>query len=248
LTNYWKKYSIIIMDEYSISPNKLLEMHIETLFTLNSQMRLVSINEPWDKTKAAPQLYIGKAADGSVIYKFRYDIPLEKINKLEAYLAKETSLDKDNEIKYVNEYLRILEKENYSNEICYYYNSTAGETGNNCIQITAKNIKDYTLGSFGWLNDEIKYSQPCYGVIENSQIVSICRSVRITEKAHEAGIETLEEYRGKGFAKIVLKGWIKEIQSKGIIGLYSTNKENKSSQKVAEKALLKRYGVGISIK
>jgi hypothetical protein len=236
------------MKEHNISQNRLLEMHIEALFTMDSQLKLVSINEPWDKTRTAPKLYIGKTFDGSLIYKFRYDIPSEIIEKLGKYLSNEIVLNKNGEIKYVDEYLSILGSKHYFNEICYYCSDRINETGNDCTKITSKNIKNYKLDNFEWLADEIEYSQPCYAVIDNSQIISVCRSVRITKKAHEAGIETMERYRGKGFAGTVLKNWAKEIQDNGCIALYSTGKGNKPSQRVAEKSLLNKFGVGISIK
>jgi hypothetical protein len=232
----------------NVSQNKLLKMHIEALFMLDAQSKLVTINEPWDGTKAVPRLYLGKTFDGSMIYKFRYDTPLEIIKILEKYLQKEAQLNKWNEIKYINEYLGIFGSNNYFDEICYYYEAIINEKEDNCIKITAENIKNYRLNEFDWLNDEIKYSQPCYGIIEDNQIISICRSVRITEKAHEAGIETIERCRGKGYAEIVLKSWVKTIQNKGCIALYSTNKGNKSSQRVAEKASINKFGIGISIK
>ena len=36
--------------------------------------------------------------------------------------------------------------------------------------------------------------------------MSVCRSVRITPAAHEAGVETLPEFRGKGYAQDVVAG------------------------------------------
>jgi hypothetical protein len=236
------------MDSYNVPQNKLLEMHIEALFILNSQSKLVAINEPWDKTKTAPRLYLGKTFDGSIIYKFRYDIPLEIIKKLEKYLLKEILLNEDNKINHTDEYLKILVSKNYFEEICYFYNGAIDLIKNNCIKITNENIKNFKLNGFEWLNEEIIYCQPCYGIIEKNKIISICRSVRITERAHEAGIETLKEYRGKGLAMIALINWANNIQNDGYIPLYSTSKENKSSQRVAEKALLNKFGIGISIK
>jgi hypothetical protein len=236
------------MNGYNISQNKLLEMHIEALFTLNSQSKLVTINEPWDKTKAAPRLYLGKTFDGSIVYKFRYDIQQETVKKLGEYLSNEIPLNENNEIRYTNEYLEILESENYFEEICYFYKDTINPMKNNCIKITIENINDFDLDGFEWLNDEITHCQPCYGIIKGNKIISICRSVRITEKAHEAGIETEEEYRGKGLAMIALLNWANDIQNNGYIPLYSTGKENKSSQRVAEKTLLNKFAIGISIK
>jgi hypothetical protein len=223
-------------------------MHIKALFTMDHQSKLVTINEPWDASKMAPRLYIGKTFDGFVVYKFRYDVALKIIKNLEEYLRKEPPLNKDTEIKYRNEYLKILKSEDYFDEICYHYKIITNGIGGNCVKITAENITNYNLGDFEWLNDEIKYGQPCYGIIKEGQIVSICRSVRITKEAHEAGIETIGSFRGNGYAEIVLKHWAKEVQGEECIPLYSTGKRNKSSQRVAEKAGLSTYGIGLSIK
>jgi hypothetical protein len=232
------------MSVNGISQSKLLKMHIEALFTLDSQSRMVTINEPWDKTKAAPRLYLGKTFDGSIIYKFRCDIQSGIIKKLEKYLLHEKPL---NEIEYTNKYFKILESKNHFEEMCYYYKDMANTIKNDCVKITTVNIKDFKLNGFEWLNDEIRYCQPCYGIVKRGKIISICRSVRIMEEAHEAGIETAEEHRGKGLAKIVLINWANDVQNEGYMPLYSTSKGNKSSQKVAEKEGLNKYGIGISI-
>jgi RimJ/RimL family protein N-acetyltransferase len=235
------------MNGYDISQNQLLEMRIEELFTLDSQSRMLTINEPWDKTKPAPRLYLGKTLDGSVIYRLRYDVPPETIKELEEYLITEPPMNKDNEIKYINEYLKILGSNNYSEGIWYYYKNAIESTENNCRKITTGNIKDFRLNGFEWLHDEINYCQHCYGIMEDDKIVSLCRSVRISEKAHEAGIETMKEYRGQGLAKIALMNWANEVRNKGCIAFYSTSKENRSSQRVAEKALLSKLGIEIGI-
>jgi hypothetical protein len=236
------------MNGLNIPQKKLLEMHIEALFTLDGQSKLVSINEPWDKTKPAPRLYLGKTFDGSIIYKYGYNISFEIIKKLEYYLEKESILEKNYEIKYLDEYINILGSKDYSQEICFYYNDEINESLDHYKKINSENINKINLKYFEWLKEEIKYCQPCCAIIEKNQIVSICRSVRITENAHEAGIETINEYKGKGLAVKILREWANEVQKIGCIALYSTNKENKSSQKVAEKALLNNFGIGISIK
>jgi hypothetical protein len=229
------------------SRKELLERHIEALFILNSQSKLVSINEPWDKTKPAPRLYAGKTIDGNIIYKFSCNVPSETLKKLEYYIKKETA-DTDGIIKNIQEYLKILESKNYSEEISYYYDNEKDMSIDNCSIIDENNIKKYRLNGFEWLNDEIKYCQPCYGIINDGYIISVCRSVRITKEAHEAGIETSEKHRGNNLAGKVLVKWSKDVKNRGCIPLYSTLKENKASQRVAEKTLLKKIGIGISIK
>ncbi|USG65725.1 GNAT family N-acetyltransferase [Brevibacillus ruminantium] len=42
--------------------------------------------------------------------------------------------------------------------------------------------------------------------------VSVCFSARSSDKAAEAGVETLEDYRGKGYAIRVASSWAKAIR------------------------------------
>ena len=233
------------MDKQLISIKGLLEKHIEALYIMNSQSKLVAINEPWDKTKPAPKLYIGKTIDGNIIYRFACNVPFGLIKKIEIYLNKELINDK---IEYIQEYSEILNSNNNVEEIIYYFDYIKHNLIENCIQINEDNIKEHALKDFKWLKDEIKYCQPCYGIINNRQIISICRSVRITKEAHEAGIETIEKYRGNDLARKVLINWATNVIERGCIPLYSTLKENISSKRVAEKTLLKKIGIGISIK
>jgi hypothetical protein len=235
------------MNKNTISLTKLLDMHIEALFTLDPQKRLLTINEPWDKKKLAPKLYLGKTADGSIAYRFRFDVQLEIIEKLEKLLSKESSQCLENQMMYVNEYMEILESKNCFNEICFFCEDSLNATEKTCVKLTPQNIARYKVNNFEWLNEEIAYCQPCFGVMENDELLSLCRSVRISDKAHEAGIETAENHRGKGFAGIALRNWAKEVLEKGCIAFYSAAADNFKSQRTAEKAQLYRYGIGLSI-
>ncbi len=98
-------------------------------------------------------------------------------------------------------------------------------------------------GGFEWLITRIEDEQPCFAVVQGGQAVSICRSVRITPRAHEAGVETLEAFRGRGYAPRVVAGWATTVHEMGCIPLYSTSWENAASQGVAGKLALGLYGV-----
>jgi predicted GNAT family acetyltransferase len=102
-------------------------------------------------------------------------------------------------------------------------------------------------GGFEKLVAELPAWQPFLAIVEESRAVSICRSVRITPEAHEAGVETLHEFRGKGYAKDVVAGWARVVQSLGAIPLYSTSWENTASQAVAKKLHLVPYGADFHI-
>ncbi|HRV96047.1 MAG TPA: GNAT family N-acetyltransferase, partial [Anaerolineae bacterium] len=84
--------------------------------------------------------------------------------------------------------------------------------------------------------------QPCAAIIENDQIVSLCWSSRLSALAAEAGVETLPEFRGRGYASAVVAGWAKAVQQSGRRPLYSTSWDNVASQNVAKKLGLVFYG------
>ena len=84
--------------------------------------------------------------------------------------------------------------------------------------------------------------QPFLVIIEENKAVSVCRSVRITSQAHEAGVETLPGFRGKGYAADVVAEWASFVRSRGALPLYSTSWDNIASQAVARKLQLVSYG------
>lgn len=97
-------------------------------------------------------------------------------------------------------------------------------------------------GDFEALITELHDWQPFLAIVESGKVVSVCRSVRITSQAHEAGVETLPDFRGKGYAAEVVAGWASLVKSRSAIPLYSTSWDNIASQAVARKLQLVSYG------
>jgi RimJ/RimL family protein N-acetyltransferase len=102
-------------------------------------------------------------------------------------------------------------------------------------------------GGFEALVAELPAWQPFLALVEEGRAVSVCRSVRIIPAAHEAGVETLPDFRGKGYAQDVVAGWARVVQSLGAIPLYSTSWENTASQAVAKKLHLVPYGADFHV-
>ena len=75
-------------------------------------------------------------------------------------------------------------------------------------------------------------------------------TARLTDRAAEAGVETLEPYRGHGYAAVVAAGcagWAHAIRATGRIPLYSTSWDNLASQGVARRLRLVQYGTDLSL-
>jgi RimJ/RimL family protein N-acetyltransferase len=114
------------------------------------------------------------------------------------------------------------------------------------LAITEANA-EMLRGGFEELISELPDWQPFLAVIEKGRAVSVCRSVRITPEAHEAGVETLPDFRGRGYAKDVVAGWARLVQAMGVIPFYDTSWENAASQAVAKKLHLVAYGADFHI-
>lgn len=70
-------------------------------------------------------------------------------------------------------------------------------------------------GGFEGLVEELPGWRPFLAVVDGERAVSVCRNVRITPEAHEAGVETLPEFRGMGYARDVVAGWALRVRSLG---------------------------------
>ena len=66
-------------------------------------------------------------------------------------------------------------------------------------------------------------------------------------EAHEAGVETLPDFRGKGYARDVAAEWARRVRGLGAIPLYSTSWTNNASQAVARKLRLVCYGADFEV-
>jgi hypothetical protein len=68
----------------------------------------------------------------------------------------------------------------------------------NTVEITPENAH---LLPEGFLDDgEIDYIKPSFAVVQEGQAVSTCLTVRRGPRSIEAGTDTLEAYRGRGYA------------------------------------------------
>ena len=73
---------------------------------------------------------------------------------------------------------------------------------------------------------------------EDGYAVSICFCARLAATVAEAGVETAEPFRGRGFAPRVTAAWASAIRKSGRLPLYSTSWANTSSLAVAHKLRL----------
>ena len=94
----------------------------------------------------------------------------------------------------------------------------------------------------GWLPGEIAAGRaPMMAIVEDGYPVSICSCARRSDKAAEAGLETAEAFRGRGYGPRVTAAWALAVRASGRIPLYSTSWDNAASLAVARKLGLVAY-------
>ncbi len=220
-------------------------MHVNALYVHDEQMRMLAINQ-WDGG-VVPRFFLGRTGLGNV-WRFRADLPTELIEELEALCVQETgAVLKDP--KFKDAYIHLLSAHEEIKAIWQgpsYYCYKPIKASIAPLHITPANAELLEAGLDDWLAD-VPYRQPFMAAIDNGLAVSVCASVRITDQAHEAGIETLSAYRRKGHAFNAVSGWANALLAKEIIPLYSTSWSNTASQNVAKKLGLSYFGADFHI-
>jgi ribosomal protein S18 acetylase RimI-like enzyme len=229
---------------------ELMRIHVRTLFTHDERARILFVNEPDSRVVPAPRLFLGRTRQGSVC-RFRADLTEDLVQNLTSLCAGEPalSIESDEPPLYLESYIQLLDKhapiEYVSAGPAYHFPENIAAS-RHTVNITEKDA-EWLEGGFEGMIAELPAWQPFIGLIEGGRAVSICRSVRITPEAHEAGVETLPAFRGRGLAEDVTAEWARQISNAGAIPLYSTSWENNASQSVAHKLRLKCYGTDFRI-
>jgi RimJ/RimL family protein N-acetyltransferase len=228
---------------------ELMDIHVRVLFTHDERSRLLCVNEPGGSVVPAPRMFVGRTRSGNV-WRFRSDLPESLVEELEALCADESAgVEFVSMPRNVEEYVRLLKGHAPVRDMeagpAYQFVEYV-EPSMSLYSVTEANA-ELLRGGFEELIDELPLWQPFVAVVLDGRAVSVCRSVRITQAAHEAGVETLPDFRGKGYAKDVTAGWARLVRSTGAMPLYSTSWENSASQAVAKKLHLALYGADFQI-
>jgi RimJ/RimL family protein N-acetyltransferase len=97
----------------------------------------------------------------------------------------------------------------------------------------------------GWLVGDLAAGRaPLVAVFQDGHPVSICFCARSSDAAAEAGVETAEAFRGRGYAARATAAWAKAVRASGRIPLYSTHWANGASLALARRLGLQAYASG----
>jgi hypothetical protein len=224
-----------------------MRLHVETLFSHDERGDLLRVNEPGGN--AAPRFFLGMTSDGPLL-RFRHDVNSTTRDALKSIVAA-APVDRQAPPAPVDAhpYETILARS------AAVTNVWAGPafalpdvaTNDGCVvRITESNAHCLEPLLHGWMAD-VRRCQPMLAVIVDHQAVAVCCSVRQTDRAHEAGVETALIARGHGYATAVVGAWAQSVRKDSRISLYSTSWKNAASRSLARKLNLLAFGSDLHI-
>ena len=225
----------------------VMRIHIEALFTHDAQSDLVRVNEP--NGAAAPRFFLGRTMQGDV-WRFRHDVAPDVRAEIEATIRgdKRQGTVVDSPIDpapYKAILARSAPVERTEVGPAFSFPASLLQTAD-AMRVTDANAELLALHLAPWLPD-VRLSQPLFVVTCEGHAVSVCASVRQTNEAYEAGVETADAYRGRGFAAPAVAAWACAVREIGHVPLYSTSWQNTASQAVARKLALIQFGSDLHI-
>jgi RimJ/RimL family protein N-acetyltransferase len=230
-----------------INARDLMRLHVEALFTCDDVGRLVAVNDPGGT--AAPRFFLGQTTDGNAWW-FRRDVDAGLASELDA-LCKSlpTARELDAGLGTAAQFLACLARDEpvrktWAGPAFGFPSDLPGHQS--AVRVTADNAMLLSPYLEDWCND-VSAEVPMTVVLHDGKAVSVCCSVRMTPQAHEAGVETHPDFRGRGYAARAVTAWAKAVYERARVPLYSTSWENEPSRTLAKTLGLIQYGVDLHI-
>jgi hypothetical protein len=224
----------------------LMDIRADTLFTYDARGRMVGTNEP--DSRPAPRLFVGRTMGGHVV-RLGAMVPDDVARQLTEVLERQPAGDGLAIPPGMRAALRAA---------LARHGPLKGEGGGPAYRFPesivrpggAVEVTDATLAvvrdTHPWLYRDLSTFGPCFAVLRDGVAASICFSSRIGAGALEAGLFTLPEYRGCGYAVAVTAAWGAAVSASGRVPLYSTAWENVASRGVARRVGLRMFGTDAS--
>jgi RimJ/RimL family protein N-acetyltransferase len=225
----------------------LMRMHIGALYTHDPAGRIVRVNEPGGTD--APRFFLGRTVEG-IEWRVRHDVEPELVESLAAACGAERSRagslsPPTDTTRYLELLARFAPVQHTEAGPAYRFPSEL-RPGPDPIVVTSWNVEVLRPHLEAWLGD-VGRCDPMLVCLHAGRAIAICASVRITDVAHEAGVETAPDFRGRGYATQVVSAWARAVRGMGRIPLYSTSWRNDASRAVARSLGLLQFGADLHI-
>lgn len=227
----------------------LLTTHVETLYTRNAEGDLLTSNEPWEPDRRrAPPLFLSWSASRYLL-RFREDVPADLRREIAALAAARWPFVDAEHPPGADALLDLLgdlaPRRRLGGGPAYVCDGIQAPAGEVC-PVTRANAH-VLARHFGDDVDQVDALQPCTAVLEDGHTVSVCQTVRRSPLAIEAGVNTVEGHRRRGYARRVVAAWAAAARREGRIAFYSTARANTASRGVAASLGLRPFAMEFSV-
>ena len=217
------------------------DLHLHTLFLLDCAGRIVGTREPVPEPGPRFALIRGRT---SCVWAVRTDVPQGIAGELDGLARVEPPVAGFREAPvHAERYRSLVGGEVYAGP-AFSFPKTV-EQPDTTVYVNALPL--FVRHLSGWTAAEIPGRSPIVAVVEDGHAVSVCFCARRSKKAAEAGLETAEAFRGRGFGPQVTAAWALAVRASGRVPFYSTSWENGASLAVARKLGLEVYARGWSL-
>jgi len=199
------------------------------LYVINANGRIVSTRET--NARSGPLLSLIRS-NKQCAWAVHASVPDNIASEIEALVRQEPPVqDFQGEPLYAQTYISLLKGSVEGGPVFIFPDVLSQSSG----VVTIKDIKPLEKNLRGWAANEIESCSPILAVVEEGNVVSACFCARRSEVAAEAGLDTAENWRGRGFAAQVTAAWAQAIRAERLLPVYSTDWDNHASRAVARK-------------
>lgn len=221
-----------------------MRLHVEALYTRDAAGRLLTVNDAG--AAPAPRFFLGRTPNGKLLW-FRHDVDDSLAEDLARVCESlPTGLDVVAAEPFVDRLSRVAAVQKIWTGPAYHFPRDVPSEDVGVVRVTADNATVLSPHLEDWLGD-VAPNVPMAVALEDGKAVSVCASVRITPRAHEAGVDTNRGFRRRGYAARAVTAWAKAVREVDRIPLYSTSWQNEASRALAAKLGLIQFGSDLHI-
>jgi RimJ/RimL family protein N-acetyltransferase len=219
----------------------LIEVQLDVLLARDAHGRLTTTRDP--ERRPAPRLFLGRSRDGNV-WSVRADVDRATKAELDLLCSAEPTLAAPSAVREPacreRAHALLAPVEGEWRGPAYVLPDGLLHDGR-AREVTAESSGEW-LVAFPWLAERLLAFAPVVIAFDAGEPAAVCHSPRgHTAHAAEAGVVTLEPFRGRGLATAAVACWARAVQRSGRLALYSTSWDNAASQGVARRLRAQLY-------
>ncbi len=239
---------------------RLLEIDAATLFVHDAAGRILRENDP--ERSVAPRMFLSGCESGNLL-RLRSDVEGSIAEEIAALVAQEPPLAQPEAVpRFLERYRELLSLAapaertsfgvihllpcglNYEHDAVLVQQGTA--KADKLFAVLQRHGLPKAMVGMGFA-DTSHFWQPWCVAMDGNEIAAIAFAARLGDAGATLGLATMPAFRGRGFAAAVTAGWSSLPQLQGRTLIYSTTRDNVSSQRVIARLGLPFIGVSVRL-